>query len=106
MLPKDLLQPRQRLKDFFYGVVVGFLTGGKSGFIHAVIDVVINPAVELVDFSLQCGWIVIPGFRAQRIKRSVKHTDDICRFVADNGVVLFVPQHRNGHPTAVVRIGV
>ena len=78
MLTKDLLQSCQRLKDFFHGIVVGFLAGGKSRFIHAVIDVVINPAVQLVDFAMQGRWIVIPGFRTQRIKRSVKHADDFC----------------------------
>jgi glutathionyl-hydroquinone reductase len=29
--------------------VVSLLTGGKAGFIHAVIDVVVDPAVQLIN---------------------------------------------------------
>ncbi len=38
------------------GFFVGFLRGGKAGFVDAVIDVVVGPVVRLFDLLLQtCG---------------------------------------------------
>ncbi|MCM4201680.1 hypothetical protein MMS56_29215, partial [Escherichia coli] len=44
-------------------------------YLHAVVNGVINPAVKFVNFRLQGWWVVITRFRAQRIKRGIKHAD-------------------------------
>ena len=51
VLAEDLLQTLKRFKDFSDRFVVGFLAGGKTGLVNAVINVVVNPAVQLIDFS-------------------------------------------------------
>lgn len=62
MLTEDLLQPRQRGKDVFYRVIIGLLTGSEARFIDAIVNVVINPAVQFVDLVAQFWGIVVPGF--------------------------------------------
>ena len=106
MLTEDLLQSRQRGEDVFYGIVIGLLAGGKTRFIDAIVNVVINPAVQFVDFIAQFRGIVVPGFCAQRIKRRIEHANNFSGFIADNCMVLFIPQHWHGHATAVMGIGV
>ncbi|SSN10488.1 Uncharacterised protein [Klebsiella pneumoniae] len=106
MLAEDLLQPLQRGKDRIHRFVVSLLAGGKAGFIHAVVDVVIDPAVQLINLFPQRWRVVIPGPGAKAIEGGIKHADDFCRLIADDGLLFFIPQHRHGHASGVVRVGV
>jgi putative glutathione S-transferase len=36
-----------------YGFVIGLLAGGETGFIHPVVNVVVDPAIQIVDFVPQ-----------------------------------------------------
>ena len=105
MLAEDLLQTLQRFKHFPDRVVIGFLAGRKPGFIDTVVDVVVDPAVQLVNFIAQLNRVVVPGAGAVCIKRGIKHADDFRRFVADNRLVFLVPQYRDSNASGVVRIG-
>ncbi len=55
---------------------------------------------------MQCNRIIIPGTGTDSIKRTVEHADDIGRLIADDGVLLLVPQYRHGYAATVLRIGV
>ena len=68
MLAKDLLNALQRLKDFLDRLVVSFLAGGKPGLVNTVIDVVVNPAIQLINFFPQFSGIIIARPRAVSIK--------------------------------------
>src|SRR5690606_37451711 len=79
--------------------------GGKTGFVDTVVYVVVNPAVQLVDFLTQFNRIIIPGAGTVSIKRRVKHANDFGGFITDDGLVFLVPQHGYGNASGVVRIG-
>ena len=105
MLAQDLLQALQRFKHLSDRFVIGFLAGGETGLIDTVVDVVVNPAVQLVNLIAQFNRVVIPGAGAVRIKRGIEHADDFRGLIADDRLVFLVPQHRHGHASGVVRIG-
>lgn len=105
MLAQDLFQAFQRFKHLSDRFVIRFLAGGETGLIDTVIDVVVNPAVQFINFLAQLHRIVISGTGAVRVKRGIEHADDFRRLIADNRLVFLVPQHRHGHAPGVVRIG-
>lgn len=100
MLSKDLFQPLERFKHFCDRFVVGFLAGGKSGFVDAIIHVVVNPAVQLVDFIAQCRRVEITGAGTVRVKRGIEHADDLRGFIADDGLIFL--SHSTGTVTRPV----
>jgi hypothetical protein len=53
MLAQDLLQTLQRFKHLSDRFVIRFLAGGETGLIDTVVDVVVNPAVQLINFLAQ-----------------------------------------------------
>ena len=105
MLAEDLLQALQGSKHVADRFVVRFLTGGKARFVDAVVDVVVDPAVQLVNFLAQLNRVVIPGAGTVRVKRGIEHANDFSGFIADDRLVFLVPQHRHRYASGVVRIG-
>ena len=61
VLAKDLFQTLQRCKYPIDRFVIGLLAGGESGFIDPVVDVVIDPAVQLINLRAQLRRVVIPS---------------------------------------------
>ena len=61
MLAQDLFQAFQRFKHLSDRFVIRFLAGGETGLIDTVIDVVVNPAVQLINFLAQLNRVVIPA---------------------------------------------
>ena len=105
MLAQDLLQTLQRFKHLSNRFVIRFLAGGETCLVDTVVDVVVNPAVQLVNFLSQLSRIIISGTGAVRVKGGIEHADDFRRLIADNRLVFLVPQHRHGNAPGVVRIG-
>ncbi len=105
MLAKDLLKAGQRGKDILYRLVIGFLAGSEPGFVDAVIHVVVDPAIQLINLPPQFRRVVVARFRAVCVKGGIEHANNIRRFVADDGVVFLIPQHRHGNAPGIVRIG-
>ncbi len=105
MLAQDLLETLQRFKHLSDRFVIRFLAGGETGLVDTVVDVVVNPAVQLVNLITQFNRVIISGTSAVRIKCGIEHADDFRRLIADNRLVFLVPQHRHGHATGVMRIG-
>ena len=105
VLAEDLLQTFQRGKYPIDRFVIGLLAGGESGFIDPVVDVVIDPAVQLINLRAQRRRVVISCAGAQSVKGGIQHADDFRRLIADNGLLLLVPQYRHRNAPAVVRIG-
>ena len=66
MLPKDLFQPGKRFEELVDSLIVRLLAGGETGLIDAVIDVVIDPAIQLVNLRPQCWRVVVTGTRTLR----------------------------------------
>ncbi len=100
VLAEDLLQTLKRFKDFSNRFVVGFLAGGKTGLVNAVINVVVNPAVQLIDFVSQLNRIVIPGARAWASKAVLN-----MRMISADSlltIVWFFLSHRTGTVTRPV----
>lgn len=100
MLAEDLLQSFQGFKDFSDRFVVRFLAGGKSCFIDAVVNVVVDPAVQFVNFIAQLNRVVIPGTGAVRVKRGIEHANDFSGFIADDRLVFL--SHSTGTVTRPV----
>ena len=105
VLTKDLFQTLQRRKYPIDRFVIGLLAGGESGFIDSIVDVVIDPAVQLINLRAQLRRVVISSAGTQSVKRGIQHADDFRRLIADDGLLLFVPQYRHRDAPAVVGIG-
>ncbi|MNP31111.1 hypothetical protein D3C76_1242180 [compost metagenome] len=100
-----MFEARQGFKHLTDRFVVSFLAGGETGFVNAVVHIVVNPAVQFVDFIAQFRRIKITGPCTVRIKRSIEHTDDLSGFITDDGLVFLVPQNRHSDASGVVRVG-
>ncbi|MNC67854.1 hypothetical protein D3C75_1183930 [compost metagenome] len=105
MLAEDLLQAFQRGKHAVYRFVIGILAGSKTGLVHSVVYRVVNPAVERIDLFTQFCRVVISSPCADGVESAVEHADNIGRLIADDGLLLFIPQHWHGNTAAVLRIG-
>jgi hypothetical protein len=53
----------------------------------------INQLVYLINFLTFVTGVKVARRRTDLIKRTVEHTDNLSRFITDNGVLLFVPQN-------------
>jgi hypothetical protein len=94
----------ERGEELVDGFFVCFLCGGESGFIDAVVDIVVGPVVGGFNFGLQVlgeenNIAVLLG--KQGIKLCVEHANDLRRFVRDNGVRLLVPEGGDGEAPVV-----
>ncbi len=93
-----LFQPVQRLEQWHDRLFVGRLRGRESGLVHAVVDVLVNPFVELVDFGAQRLGVEIARGGADQVECAVEHANDVGRFVAHHGRTLTIPEHRHRDP--------
>lgn len=97
MLAKDLLQTLQSGKHCINRFIIGLLAGGEPGFIDAVIHIIVDPAVQLINLIAQLRRVVISCAAAQPIEGGIKHADDFRRLIADDGVLLL--SHSTGTVT-------
>lgn len=99
--------PVQVLKHIGTLLVVHLLSGGEPGLVHPIVDVVVDPAVELVDLLLQVLGVqvdLLVFVVDQVVESGVENTDDFQRLVVDDGLFLFIPKHRDGETTTVVGV--
>jgi len=99
------VQPIQAGEQGIEGHLVRLLGGGKTAAIHPIVHCAVDPLIEPIDLLAQRYWIEITVPAAQLIKGAVEHPDDLGRFVAHDGALVLVPEHRHGDPTGVVGIG-
>ena len=105
-LLEALLHPVQRREQRAVGFLIGSLLCGETAAIDPVVDVLVDIGIDLIDTRPQRIRIEIRGVAGQRIKGAVEHADDVRRFVADDGLLLQVPEQRHRHPAAVIGLGV
>ena len=99
---KPLLQPGEAVEQRGDGLLVGRLRGGETASVDAVVDGLVDAGVEGVDLLAQGFGIIVARPRPDAVEGVAQHADDLGRFVADDGLARLVPQHRHGHPPAVV----
>src|SRR5690606_22123421 len=73
-----------------------------AGPVDAIVDIRIDPLIELVNGVAQRRRVEIERIAGQRIERRVENTDDLRRFVVDDPALLPVPQHWHSYPAGVV----
>ena len=98
-------QPVESSEQWYYRIFIGLLGRRETGLVHAIVDVVVDAAVDLVDFRAPQFRVVVAGRRADAVEGAVEHADDVGRFVADHGGALAVPQHRHGDAPGIIRVG-
>ena len=100
--PQQLLQSiqfgEQSIKRFF----ISLLRCGKPRTVHAVVDRRINPLVQRIDLAAQWCRVEVQVVAGQCVERAIEHADDFRRFIVDDALLLFVPQHRYGDAAGVV----
>ena len=108
-----------------YGFFVGFLGGCETGFVDAVVDVVVDPFVGGVDVGAVGGGVEVDFLvmlREQVVELVIEHADDFralervwvrwvlacgvrkSYLVANNLARLSVEENRDGETTAVVGV--
>ncbi len=98
-------KPLQAAKQLCDSRFVSFLTRGEACAVDAVVDRLVDPTVDLVDFPGQRIGIVIRQLVGEVVEFRVEHSQDIGRLVVDDGVGFLVPQHRYRGATGKERIG-
>lgn len=101
----NLVKVGEHIGDF---LIVNFLFGGESGLVDPIVDIVINPAVDFVDFLSQ-GFRVDVYFGVvtgeKLIEFGVQDSDDFTRFVVDDSLEFLIPKHRDSESATVIRVG-
>ena len=75
--------------------LVGLLGACKAAAVNAVVDLVVDPRVDLVDLLGLGRRIEIAVGRAELAEFTVQHLDDLRGLVADDRSLLSIPEHRN-----------
>lgn len=63
-LVEEILEPVEGLEEFGDVLVIGCLGGCKPDFVDAVVDCVVDPCIEVFDFTSkmcrdECGWTLL-----------------------------------------------
>src|SRR4051812_16230552 len=91
-----LLQARERGEHAAVGRLVGLLGAGEAGAVDAVLQLGVDPAVELVDLGAPAGRIQVAAGPV------VEDPHDLGRLVVDDPARLSVPQHGDADAAVVV----
>ena len=95
----------QRCEQAVEGALIRRLPSGEAAAVHAVVDVVVDKGIGLVDPRTQGDWIEIDIVAGEGGKGLVEHAQDLARFVADDGARLLVPERRHQDPAGVLGVG-
>ena len=87
------------------GGVIGFLRGGETGLVDAVVDAVIDTGVHRLDLIAQGFGPVIVAVPGQPVEGGIEHADDLRAFVRHDGAARLVPKDRHRHPARRVGLG-
>lgn len=81
---------------FGYCSVVSFLRARKSASVHTIVDVWINPLIDLCHLLLQRLWFEVKlRILGEIVELTVQESDYFRRLVTDNSLELLVP--KDGH---------
>lgn len=105
ILFEQSFEPIERREQWIEMSLVRLLRRRKAGFVHAVIDGIVHPFVQLVDLLVQWTFRVIPSKAMRRlpslgweqsVECSEEHPDYLARLVVDDSFPLFVPEDGDG----------
>ncbi len=105
LVRQPLLQPVERIEQRVDGIFVGFLRGGETGFVDAVIHRVINPRIHGLDGLAQVFGPEIQRVAGNFVESRIKHPDDFRAFIRHDGRAFLVPQDRHRDAPGHQRIG-
>ncbi|MNE30624.1 hypothetical protein D3C80_1241530 [compost metagenome] len=78
------------------------MRGGKACAVHAIVHRRIDACVELIDGGAQRLRVEVQVVAGHAVKCAVEHADDLRRFIADDALLLVVPQYGHRDATGVV----
>lgn len=84
-LGKDVFDTIEGFEERVDIVLVGGLSGGKTGLVDAVVDGVVDPFVDGVDLSLEVGGVVVDAGLGgdEFVECGVQHPDNLTALVVD-----------------------
>ncbi len=100
-----MLKLVERGEQFVEGLRVGGLAFGQPAAVDAVVDVVVDEGVDLVDVMPQRRRVEIERGVAEFVELRIQHADDLGRLVVDDRPCLAVPQHRHRCAARVAGLG-
>ena len=94
----------ERVEEPAERALVGALRAREAGAVDAVVDVLVDELVELVDLGAQLlGQVVELRLLGEGVELAVEHADDLARLVVDDAAALAIPEHRHRHVAVEVR---
>jgi len=103
--PLDLVQG---LEHRMHGSLICLGAVCETGLVNSIVDGVVNPIIGGVDFLAKFLWIDVDiGLvgRNEIVELGIEYPDDLGAFVIHNRLVLLVPEHGNGEPSGITRLG-
>lgn len=107
-IAQPILDLLKRLGQGLDSSLVSLLRARETRLVHAIVDIIVHPFVQLVDFLFQVFRVQIKlGLVGGQfpIESSVEETDNLARFVVHDGVFLFIPNYGYSEPGRVVGLG-
>ena len=102
---EDRLEFVHALKELVVGGIVRVLRLGESALVNTVVDVLIDPGVEIVDRGAKRLGIQIQSrIRCNVVELVIQHTNDLRRLVVHDSLLLLIVEDRNGPFASVLRI--
>jgi len=98
-------QEIQRVEQFAECRFIGFLGGGETAFVDAVVEGVVDAVVDCIDLRAQGFWVIIVTRVGKRVEGGIEHADDFRGFIAGDRRILPVPQDGHGDPAGIGRVG-
>jgi hypothetical protein len=94
----------QRLEEHDHVLLISFLGGCEAGFVHAVVDTIVVPHVDLVNLLLKVlrkKVHVLELFGQETIEFRIEHADNLRRLVGNDTFGLGVIESRNREAAVV-----
>ena len=80
------------------------MAAGKACFVDAIVQLVVDAGIQVVDLTGQIFGIQAQIRRDHVLERCVEHADDVGAFVVHDHVALGIPQHRHCGAACIVRV--
>lgn len=89
--------------------LVHLLLGGETGLVNGIIDVLISQCVKVIDLLQDRRWSIVDSLELfilnEIVELGVQESDDFGRLVADDCLLLLIPEDRNGESASVFWVG-
>lgn len=107
-IAQPILDLLKRLGQRLDSSLVSLLGARETRLVHAIVNIIVYPFIQLVNFLFQVFRVQIKlgliGWQFL-VERSIEETDNLARFVVDDGVFLFIPNNGYSESGRVVGLG-